>query len=78
MESNKNISEFINKTEIRLTDIKKKNLWSPKGRGGWWKDKLGIRHWQIKTTIYKIYKQQGGKTKWLGKNDESVKKIGSS
>ena len=62
MESNKNINEFINKTEIRLTDIKKKFMVS-KGWRGWWRDKLGIRHWQIKTTIYKIYKQQGGKTK---------------
>ena len=33
MESNKNISEFINKTEIRLTDIKKKFMVSKGSRG---------------------------------------------
>ena len=36
MESNKNISEFISKTEIRLTDIKKKinGLQRVEGGGG--------------------------------------------
>ena len=51
-------NELFYKTETD-SQTQKANLWLPKGKGGWGRDKLGVGNQQIQTTIYEIDKQHG-------------------